>query len=136
MLRAACIALLFGLGCGSAEPQAGLFPLEAQSRDGRFQVRLWPETQPIPIGEFHTWRIEVRDPEGALIAPYEVTLEGGMPQHGHGLPTRPEARRVPGEDAILVEGVQFNMPGDWTLHVAVVAAAGGDLATFVVPVGP
>jgi hypothetical protein len=63
--------------------------------------------------------------EGASIA-----IDGGMPQHGHGLPTAPQATGYLGEGRYRIEGVRFNMSGWWELKFAISSAQGDDSATF------
>ena len=54
-----------------------------------------------------------------------------MPQHGHGLPTKPRVTRALGHGDHLVEGMKFNMGGWWVVkfHVAS-ATAGADSVVF------
>ena len=40
-----------------------------------------------------------------------------MPQHGHGLPTRPRVTRSLGEGIYEIEGVRFNMGGWWGIKL-------------------
>src|SRR5688572_974341 len=51
------------------------------------------EPGPIAVGETQTWTIEVRMADGSPVAPEAITVDGGMPLHGHGLPTVPEVTR-------------------------------------------
>jgi hypothetical protein len=60
----------------------------------------------------------------------KVAVDGGMPQHGHGLPTRPRVTRVLGGGDHLVEGMKFNMGGWWVVKFAVQADAGRDSLVF------
>ena len=53
-----------------------------------------------------------------------------MPQHGHGLPTRPRVTRNLGDGVYEIEGVRFNMGGWWELKLAIDSAAGADSVTF------
>jgi len=45
----------------------------------------------------------------------EIAIDGGMPAHGHGLPTEPEVVKNLGNGSYLVEGVKFSMPGEWVM---------------------
>jgi hypothetical protein len=53
-----------------------------------------------------------------------------MPQHGHGLPTRPRVTRNAGDGVYDIEGVRFNMRGWWELTLSIQTAAGADRVTF------
>jgi hypothetical protein len=53
-----------------------------------------------------------------------------MPQHGHGLPTRPRVTHALGNGLYEIEGVRFNMGGWWEFRLAINAASGSDVVTF------
>jgi hypothetical protein len=77
----------------------------------------------------HAWLVNVVDANGQPVDA-EIVMDGGMPQHGHGLPTVP---RVTGKDhkgRHIVGGMRFNMSGWWVLTVEVDGEAGTDTATF------
>jgi hypothetical protein len=57
-------------------------------------------------------------------------VDGGMPAHGHGLPTKPKVTRALGEGRYQVDGVRFSMPGWWVLSFRIDGAAGTDSVTF------
>ena len=59
-----------------------------------------------------------------------ITIDGGMPQHGHGLPTQPEVSANLGAGRYQVEGMKFNMPGWWVVNLSVNGPAGADTVTF------
>jgi hypothetical protein len=46
----------------------------------------------------------------------EVSFDGGMPSHGHGLPTTPKVIHQQGNE-YLIRGVKFSMSGVWELYV-------------------
>lgn len=85
---------------------------------------------PVAIGSIHSWTVEVTTPDGTPVDDAVISIAGGMPQHGHGLPTSPEVTQSLGEGRYLVEGVKFNMPGWWTLTVHIDGSSGSDEATF------
>ena len=53
-----------------------------------------------------------------------------MPQHGHGLPTRPQVTRELADGTYLLEGMKFSMTGWWEIKLAIEATAGADKVTF------
>lgn len=48
----------------------------------------------------------------------DVVLDVTMPQHGHGMPTRPRTRRI-GPGTFLTEGCKLHMFGDWVIQIEV-----------------
>ena len=69
-------------------------------------------------------------PDGAPVEDAELAIDGGMPQHGHGLPTAPQSAGHIGEGQYRIEGVRFNMGGWWELKLAITSPAGVDGVTF------
>ena len=63
-------------------------------------------------------------------------FEGGMPGHGHGLPSSPRFTQHLGGADYLLEGMTLNMPGDWRFVVTVGGAAGTDSAVFDLNIQP
>jgi hypothetical protein len=75
-------------------------------------------------------RVVITDANGRAVEGATISVDGGMPEHGHGLPTRPRVTRSHGNGAYQVEGVRFNMGGWWELRLAIRAPAGVDSVTF------
>jgi hypothetical protein len=59
-----------------------------------------------------------------------ITIDGGMPQHGHGLPTRPRVTQNLGNGKYEISGLRFNMGGWWEVKLAISGPAGSDTVTF------
>ena len=56
-----------------------------------------------------------------------ITLEGGMPEHDHGLATAPRITPGPEIGEYLVEGLRFHMGGRWELQFSVDSEVGTDI---------
>ena len=84
----------------------------------------------IKVGKLHTWNVQVVDATGAPVDNATLTVDGGMPQHGHGLPTRPLVTQHLGEGKHLVEGMKFNMGGWWVVKLHIAGAQGSDVVTW------
>lgn len=67
---------------------------------------------------------------GQAVTDAAITIDGGMPQHGHGLPTRPRMTKNIGSGSYEISGVRFNMGGWWELKLTITTAAGSDTVTF------
>ena len=67
---------------------------------------------------------------GEAVTGATVTVEGDMPEHGHGFPTEPEVTGEKAPGVYLVEGMKFSMPGWWTVTLIVSAGGHEDRATF------
>jgi hypothetical protein len=97
---------------------------------GLYIATLASDASPIPVGSIHTWTVRVTTADGSPATGVTIGIDGGMPQHGHGLPTKPAVTDDLGQGSHLIEGMKFNMPGWWTLTVSVNGPKGADAATF------
>ena len=97
---------------------------------GLYVTSLAADVSPVPVGAIHTWTVTVTTPDGAPADGVAIAVDGGMPQHGHGLPTKPQVTTDMGGGKHLIEGMKFNMDGWWTLTVSIDGPQGADTATF------
>jgi hypothetical protein len=104
--------------------------LSKTTEHGRYIASLAPGQSPIPVGTIHSWMVNVTAPDGRPVKPVTIAIDGGMPQHGHGLPTRPMVTSDLGSGSHLIEGMKFNMSGWWTLTVSIDGPQGTDKVTF------
>ena len=113
----------------------------------RYRLTWSTDVSPIPFNALFAVRTVLRDRSGAPIPDGSVVVDASMPQHGHGMPTRPIARPgvcspklEPGAaasstldcthpDGVYVsEGMKFHMAGEWVLHFVVSGPLGPDTA--------
>lgn len=97
---------------------------------GLFTVTIKPDMQPIAINQIHTWTLHVESADGKPVENAEIKVDGGMPQHGHGLPTEPKVTEYLGAGDYKVEGVKFQMTGWWEVKFNLTAAGQTDTVTF------
>ena len=124
------VAGFYGLRMLSPPPADLDVAREKASAAGLYAVAIEPEVEPVQQGSLHGWILTVTTPEGEPVADAEITVDGGMPQHGHGLPTAPQSTGHIGEGRYRIEGVRFNMGGWWVLNFAISSPAGDDEAEF------
>jgi hypothetical protein len=131
------LSVLTAVACAGAITELDVQPPAADefgfgprtSPHGTYTARVQPH-QTIRIGQLHAWRLEVQDRHGNGVAGAEITVDGGMPQHGHGLPTRPRVTRDLGGGVYEVDGMRFNMGGWWVVKFHIGSPAGDDIVTF------
>jgi len=122
-------ALAATTGCMSPPKDLDL-ALARPTVDNKYVVTLQPHARPPAINQLHAWRVLVASPAGAPVAHARIQVDGGMPQHGHGLPTRPQVTRELPEGGYLIEGMKFSMTGWWEIKLAIDGPAGADRVTF------
>lgn len=104
--------------------------LRKTTTKGLYVASLAPDMSPIPVGELHSWTLRLATPGGRAADQATVVIHGGMPQHGHGLPTQPQVTAEPGPGTYRIDGMKFNMAGWWTLTISIKGPQGEDAAIF------
>jgi YtkA-like len=126
-------ALLFAVLALSAcmTPPADLnLSLQQPTAQGRYRVHLQPPEKTPAINQMHAWQVQVTAPDGRVVRDARIAVDGGMPQHGHGLPTRPQVTQEVSTGTYRMEGMKFSMTGWWEIKLAIQAAEGADAAVF------
>jgi hypothetical protein len=114
-----------------AKPPADLdYSRTRMSEAGHYRATIHPQGDSIPQGKLQRWTLHLETAAGAPVDSATMTVDGGMPQHGHGLPTKPKVTRMLGNGDHLVEGMKFNMGGWWVVKFGVDGAAGRDSVVF------
>lgn len=127
-LAALCLAVLAS-GCSTPPPDLDL-SLDKGTAAGLYRVALQPPAQPPAINQMHAWKLRLSAPDGRPVGAATFKVDGGMPQHGHGLPTQPRVTRELEPGTYLLEGMKFSMTGWWEVKLAIDAAPGADQVTF------
>ena len=103
---------------------------EKGSTWGTFVVRLDHGVDTLPLNKMHQCVIEILDKEGNPVEGAQIRVDGGMPAHGHGLPTKPRVTKSLGGGKYLVEGLKFSMHGMWQLVFDIRTASQEDSVIF------
>ena len=78
----------------------------------------------LAINQMHSWILHIEDEDGLEIEGAIVDVAGGMPEHDHGLPTKPRVTEELGGGDYRLEGMRFHMKGYWEIVVSVTTDAG------------
>jgi YtkA-like len=89
------------------------------SRSGRFRLTFESEVNPIRINRIHSWILHLQTAGGSPVSGAEIKMQGGMPEHNHGLPTMPLITGSREDGVYRVEGVRFHMTGHWELEFVI-----------------
>ena len=103
-------------------------PYQLESDAGLYKLHLTPNVSEVVIGELHSWHLRIADTNGEMIDGAKVLVDGGMPAHGHGLPTAPKVTESDETGRYFIEGLRFNMPGKWEIQLEIEGTAGFDTA--------
>lgn len=116
-------------GCMTAPADLDL-ALTRPTLGHRFVVTLQPPATPAAMNQLHSWQVRLATPAGRPVAHARIQVDGGMPQHGHGLPTRPQVTQELPEGTYVIEGMKFSMTGWWEIKLAIDSPEGADSVTF------
>lgn len=100
------------------------------SEFGLFNVSYTADPEAIPLNEMHSWILHVETADGQPVENATITVDGGMPQHNHGLPTAPEVTEELGGGDYRVEGMKFQMGGWWEVKFLIDNGQDQDEVTF------
>jgi hypothetical protein len=129
-LAAAACGHLAMMGHGVQRPAAEAFGLGPRvSEKHTYTATLQPQ-EPLRVRRLQTLPVLITDAQGRPVEGALISVDGGMPEHGHGLPTQPRVKRALGGGVYEIEGVRFNMGGWWELKLAIDSPAGTDRVTF------
>lgn len=126
---AAATTVSAGLFSGNMPSELDL-ALERSTESGLYSAVLAPVSAPVRVGAMHAWTVTLTDAKGRAVDGADIAVDGGMPQHGHGLPTAPAVTKRLEHGQYLIEGMKFNMPGWWKIELTISGPAGADIATF------
>jgi hypothetical protein len=130
ILAAVVVTLMSGCMLFARPPQDLDYSRDRASERGLYRARITPRGDTIPQGKLHSWTLHLETADGTPVDSARVAVDGGMPQHGHGLPTSPRVTRSLGAGDHLVEGMKFNMGGWWVVTFRVSAPQGRDSVVF------
>jgi hypothetical protein len=71
------------------------------------------------INKMHDWIVHIENDDGLKIEGAIVDVEGGMPKHNHGLPTKPLITAELGSGDYKLEGMRFHMSGYWEIVISI-----------------
>jgi hypothetical protein len=124
------LSLLTGCMMFAGAPKDLDYSRTRRSESGLYRGTILPQGDSIPKGRLQRWTLHLEPVDGAPVDSATVAVDGGMPQHGHGLPTKPRVTRALGNGDHLVEGMKFNMGGWWVVKFRVNATPGSDSLVF------
>lgn len=125
---AALATALFFSAC--ATPSDLDLTLQHPSQQGKFVVRMEPPAAGPAINQMHAWQVRLSAPDGNPVSRATFSVDGGMPQHGHGYPTRPRVTRELSPGVYALEGMKFSMTGWWDMRLTIQAGDVTDTAVF------
>lgn len=127
VLKACCvaIALIMQTAAIAGDCSDGC---KAQSQGGHFQIMAMPAQESVALRKHHDWILNVQNADGSPVKLDALSVTGGMPGHGHGLPSQPKVTEYLGDGRYRLTGFLFNMHGDWTLRFHLVRRDVQDVA--------
>ncbi len=100
------------------------------SANGLYRVTYSSSDTPVPVNQLHSWKLHVETADGKPVDNAAITIFGDMPQHGHGMPTKPQVTANLGNGDYLVEGMKFQMGGWWAIDFTINVNGQSDKVSF------
>lgn len=94
------------------------------TEDGQYQVHLDDVPSQLKSGPQPAWCVRVTNSKGQPVRGVKLEFTGGMPQHGHGLPSVPATTAQAGKCPYRIDGIEFHMPGVWQIGFAITSRKG------------
>ena len=99
------------------------------SERGLYTVHYESSLDPIEINRMHSWTLVVTR-AGEPLEGAAIEVSGGMPEHDHGLPTRPRITAELGNGRYRLDGIRFHMTGNWEVVLDISANGNRDSVTI------
>ena len=119
------LAVIVALATALSAVAASDGQIVRKSRHGIYLLTVSPRPATAPVNRLHTWHLVLRRPNHSPVRKAMIKVDGDMPAHGHGLPTRPRVREL-GKGRYVVEGMKFQMGGAWYVAFTIKAKPGRD----------
>lgn len=97
---------------------------------GLYQATFTPAEGEPEVGPIAVWHLKLESDSGEPVTGARVVVDGGMPQHGHGLPTVPASTGEVAPGTYAIDGMKFSMRGWWEFRLVIDGEAGEDTVTF------
>ena len=124
------IAIAHPITSPKNKPAADAFGIGPRvSEHGRYTATLQP-AEPLRVRRAQKIAILIQDTAGQPVEGVTIAVDGGMPEHGHGLPTQPRADHALTAGVYAIDGLRFNMGGWWELSFKIEGSAGADRVIF------
>jgi hypothetical protein len=118
----------FGSGATAVIACLVLMPLVARA-DALIVTYTTPDGAPT-INQIHNWILHIENDDGLEVEGAKVEVSGGMPEHDHGLPTKPRVTEELGGGDYKLQGMRFHMAGYWEIEVTITVDSGTSKVTI------
>ena len=130
------LAIVYAISMGTMMSRMGDTPSDVDysstqaSDNGLYRASYSTSTATVPINQMHEWTLHVESADGTPVENATITVDGDMPQHGHGLPTSPRVTEYLGNGDYRVEGLKFQMGGWWLMDFTITSNGQTDAVHF------
>lgn len=112
------------------KPAASEFGLGPRSSDHGLYTATLQSAQALRARRLQKVSVLIHDAAGQPVENATIAVDGGMPEHRHGLPTQPRVAHSLASGVYEIEGLRFNMGGWWELTLAIEGPRGADRVIF------
>ncbi|WNC73626.1 FixH family protein [Thalassotalea psychrophila] len=106
-----------------------------KSASGQLIAKYSLATSNIPLNEIHSWTLTLTKKNGQTITGALVEISADMPEHLHGMTTKPKVLETETSGEYLIKGMNFHMPGWWKITLDISGYGSRDLIRINAIVG-
>lgn len=132
LLRMGALTFLLmaaGLVAGCADSKSST-DAWAEVEGVSYKLVAQPMIEPLAINTIHDWRLVLQTPKAQPVSGAQFKVSGGMPAHNHGLPTAPRVTAELQPGVYRLEGMKFQMGGQWEVQFDVEGDLGKETLTI------
>jgi hypothetical protein len=87
-------------------------------------------TESVQLNKIYSWNATIKQSASvssqtkinlSTLKPSDIRIQGGMPSHGHGLPTQPIVSKIlraqENQISFEIQGLKFQMWGEWVIKI-------------------
>lgn len=87
-------------------------------------------TESVQLNKIYSWNATIKQSASvssqtkinfSTLKPTDITIQGAMPSHGHGLPTQPIVSKIlqaqDNQISFEIQGLKFQMWGEWVIKI-------------------
>lgn len=142
-----CVALAVHIVCSTAwaidsfrkiaqtRPETLDLSRKISSSGGGFTATYSVDHDNAPLNTIHTWTVTLTKRDGSPLSSATIELSADMPEHLHGMHTKPQVFASNTDGQYIVKGMNFHMPGWWEVLLDVSYGQYRDLVYFNILVG-
>jgi hypothetical protein len=134
LLRTVWLSRRSGAVAAASDQPDREYSATQRSKHGEVIATILVNGPTIPTNQIHSWLLKVSTNRGRPLPRAAIVVDALMPEHSHGMATKPRVTQELDQGVYLVDGMKFQMSGRWVVGFGVRALNVDDEVYFDVVV--